>query len=125
MCRWFETPTFLSRPYGEGRSAPVGGEPRELRCKLRLARARRPRDSEQIPTPLRIDGGEQLARQCYSLLDWAQRLMSLSVAYLSISASSSSVKSSRSSALTLASSCSTLLAPVTVEVMRGDRKSVV
>jgi hypothetical protein len=61
-------------------SVPVVGELDKLRRQRRLAGARRAGDSEQEPFPVRLDGREQLVGQRYSLLDRAQRLMSLSVA---------------------------------------------
>ena len=48
-------------------------------------------------------------------------LMPLSTAWRSISASSSAESSSLSSAATFASSCSTLLAPMSADVIRGSR----
>src|SRR5207249_10479726 len=87
----------------EGLSVTVVGEFRQLQGKRRLAGARRAGDSEQEPFPVRRDGREQLVGQRYSLLDRAQRLTSLSVAYLSISASSSSVKPTPSGPPQLAS----------------------
>src|SRR5690348_7719503 len=54
-------------------------------------------------------------------LDRAQRLMPDSVAYLSISASSWSEKDVLSRDATLFSSWATLLAPSTIDVIRGSR----
>src|SRR5207253_1887797 len=56
-------------------------------------------------------------------LEEAQMLIALSVANMSISASSSAESSMRSSAAMFSSSCSTLLAPITVDVMRGSRST--
>src|SRR5262245_8881054 len=76
----------------------------------RLAGAGRACDSEQEPLTPAVDSLEQLPDaqfalldHPYSLLEAAQMLIPLSVAYLSISASSSGLNSSRSRAATLVS----------------------
>jgi hypothetical protein len=78
----------------EALAARAGDQLRQRRGQLRLSRGRRARDAEQEAPGCRIDGGEQVARQAlYSLLEVAQRLIPLSVAYRSISSSCSGLNS--------------------------------
>jgi hypothetical protein len=78
----------------EALAARAGDQLRQRRGQLRLSRGRRARDAEQEAPDCRIDDGEQVARQAlYSVLEAAQRLIPLSVAYRSISSSSSGLNS--------------------------------